>query len=114
MDVIVIESAAYKKLISQVGEMRQMIITLIDKVDRLSKKKEAEVKPEFCSIDEMAAEIKKSRQTVKNYLKENPQISRKKDGEKMNLLHREQFLLAFSKGRNSPFIAEVMNRGKQA
>lgn len=113
MEVITIEKGAFKKLISDYKEMKQMMILLCDKVDKLVRTKIEKKEQEYVTVKEVAYSIGKNSKTVTNYCKEYPEIRRKKEGRE-NLVHQNDFKKAYEKGRKLPFNKEVFNSQKVA
>lgn len=107
------EKTAYKKLLSEIAEMKKILLHLSAKIERQTNEKMEQKTPEFITVKEAAFLIKKYRKTVTNYCKEYPDIQRKKEGRE-NKIHRNEFLEAFKKGRKMPFDKKVFHRQKAA
>ena len=89
--------------------MKQMLVLLCEKVDKLTRNKTDKSKQKYITVKEAAHAIGKSRKTVANYCSEYPEIRRKKEGRE-NLVHREDFQKAYENGRKLPFDRTVFNR----
>ena len=113
MEVITLEKGAFKKLISDNIEMKQMLILLCDKVDKLARTKTEKVIQEYVTVKEAAHSVRKSRKTITNYCNEYPEIRRKKEGRE-NLVHQNDFQKAYENDRKIPFDREVFNRKNMA
>ena len=100
MEVITIETRAFKSLIASIKEMRAELLVIRDEIKQKAGRVPLIDETAYITIKAACIKYNKDRKTLQNYRRDYPEIRVQKAGREL-LIHEIDLLEAFKKGRKT-------------